>query len=60
MRNTSREPCGFPCTRSPPPNAFGSGSYLNNARDQWSSRGSSLGTFMVDSMKAQVDPIIKR
>lgn len=60
MRNTSREPCEFPCTRSPLPNAFGSGGYLDDARDQWSSEGSSLGTIMVDSTKAQVDPIIKR
>lgn len=41
-------------------NAFGSGSYLNDARDQWSNMGSSLGTCMVDSMKEQVEPIIKR
>ena len=40
--------------------AFGSGSYLNDARDQWSSMGSTLGTCMVDGMKKQVDPIIKR
>jgi hypothetical protein len=41
-------------------NAFGSGSYLNDARDQWSNMGTSLSHCMVDSMKEQVDPIIKR
>jgi hypothetical protein len=41
-------------------NAFGSGSYLNDARDQWSNMGTSLSHCMVDSMKEQVEPIIKR
>jgi hypothetical protein len=40
--------------------AFGSGSYLENARGQWSGMGSSLGSCMERSTEEQIDPIIKK
>ena len=40
--------------------AFGSGSYLENASGQWSSMGSSLGSCMERSTEEQIDPIIKK
>jgi hypothetical protein len=40
--------------------AYGSGSYLNDAATQWSSMGSSLGSCMESSLEKQIDPIIRR